>query len=132
MMGRGPMGSSGMPGGGMMSPAMMRMMLALMDTDGDGAVSLTEFQAAHERMFKAMDADKDGRLTTREMQAFFQGEGEMVQPMTRPAQQGRDRGANSGSNSPAQQEIAPPVRRDGTPLTDNPPSFTPPAGTQDP
>jgi Ca2+-binding EF-hand superfamily protein len=65
---------------------MMRMMLTLMDTDGDGAVSLSEFQAAHERMFKAMDADKDGRLTLKEMQAFFQGQGETVQPMTRPAQ----------------------------------------------
>jgi Ca2+-binding EF-hand superfamily protein len=45
----------------MMGPAMMRMMLTLMDTDGDGTVSLSEFQAAHERMFKAMDGDKDGR-----------------------------------------------------------------------
>jgi hypothetical protein len=34
-----------------------------MDADGDGTVSLQEFKAAHERLFKAMDADKDGRLT---------------------------------------------------------------------
>jgi hypothetical protein len=73
-------------GSGVMGPAMMRMMLTLMDTDGDGTVSLSEFQAAHERMFKAMDADKDGRLTLREVQAFFQGQGETMQPMTRPAQ----------------------------------------------
>ncbi|MGZ5919928.1 MAG: EF-hand domain-containing protein, partial [Hyphomicrobium sp.] len=36
-------------------------------------ISLPEFQAAHERIFKAMDANKDGRLTLEEMQAFMQG-----------------------------------------------------------
>ncbi len=60
----------------MMGPGMMRMMLILMDTDGDGAVSLSEFQAAHERMFKAIDADKDGRITVREVQGFMQGSAE--------------------------------------------------------
>jgi hypothetical protein len=59
MMGRGMRGP-GQMGAGMMGPAMMRMMLVLMDTDGDGTVSLSEFQAAHERMFKALDANKDG------------------------------------------------------------------------
>jgi EF hand len=54
------------------SPMMMRMMFVLMDTDGDGTVSLQEFQSAHERMFKAMDTNKDGRLTVEEMQAFMQ------------------------------------------------------------
>jgi Ca2+-binding EF-hand superfamily protein len=44
-----------------------------MDADGDGTISLQEFQAAHERIFKAMDANKDGRLTPEEMQAFMQG-----------------------------------------------------------
>jgi Ca2+-binding EF-hand superfamily protein len=57
----------------MMGPGMMRMMLVLMDTDGDGAVSLSEFQAAHERMFKAMDADKDGKLTIQEARQFMLG-----------------------------------------------------------
>jgi hypothetical protein len=47
---------------GMMGPAIMRMILALMDTDGDGTVSLSEFQIAHERIFKALDANKDGSL----------------------------------------------------------------------
>jgi len=37
---------------------MMRMLFALMDSDGDGTISLQEFQAAHERIFKAMDANK--------------------------------------------------------------------------
>jgi DNA-binding response OmpR family regulator len=43
---------------------------ALIDSDGDGLISLHEFQAAYERIFKAMDADKDGTLTLEEMQAF--------------------------------------------------------------
>src|ERR1700747_859944 len=77
-MGHGSMGG-GMMGGGMMSggvmgpPFMMRMMFALMDADGDGTISLQEFQAAHERIFKAMDSNKDGKLTLEEMQAFIHG-----------------------------------------------------------
>ena len=75
-MGRGMMGP-GMMGGGMMGgamgPAMMfRMIFALMD-DGDGQISLQEFQAAHERIFKAMDSNKDGQVTQEEMQAFMHG-----------------------------------------------------------
>jgi Ca2+-binding EF-hand superfamily protein len=42
MMGRGLMGG-GMMGRG----AGMRLIFALMDSDGDGTVSLQEFQAAH-------------------------------------------------------------------------------------
>jgi hypothetical protein len=77
MMGRGMMGPGGMMGRGMTGPmggpVMMRIIFSLMDGDGDGTVSLPEFQAAHERIFKAMDANKDGRLTLEEMQAFMQG-----------------------------------------------------------
>lgn len=81
MMGRGMMGGGmmgrGMTGGGMMGgamgpPMMFRMMFALMD-DGDGEISLQEFQAAHERIFKAMDSNKDGQVTQEEMQAFMHG-----------------------------------------------------------
>jgi Ca2+-binding EF-hand superfamily protein len=70
MMGRGMMG-----GGSMMGPPpiMLRIMFALIDTDSDGAVSLQEFQAAHERIFKAMDTNKDGKLTLEEMEAFMHG-----------------------------------------------------------
>jgi Ca2+-binding EF-hand superfamily protein len=42
---------------------MMRIIFSLMDSDGDGTISLQEFQAAHERIFKAIDVNKDGRLT---------------------------------------------------------------------
>jgi hypothetical protein len=35
----------------------MRLVFALMDSDGDGTVSLQEFQAAHEKIFKAMDTE---------------------------------------------------------------------------
>ena len=68
MMGRGAMG-----GGAMGSPIMMRIIFSLMDSDGDGTISLQEFQAAHERIFKAMDTNRDGKLTMEEMQAFIHG-----------------------------------------------------------
>ena len=54
-------------------PMMMRMIFSLMDADGDGKLSLQEFQAAHERIFKAMDANKDGFITLEEMQDFIRG-----------------------------------------------------------
>jgi hypothetical protein len=72
---RGPrmMGRGGTGPGNMASGMMMRMLFALLDGDGDGTVSLQEFQVAHERIFKAMDANKDGRLTLEEIQGFVQG-----------------------------------------------------------
>jgi uncharacterized membrane protein len=73
MMGGAMMGHGMMGGGAMGPPIMLRIMFALMDSDGDGTVSLQEFQVAHERIFKAMDSNKDGQLTLEEMQAFMQG-----------------------------------------------------------
>lgn len=61
----------------MMGPGgigMMRMMIVMLDTDGDGMLSLEEVQAMHARMFKAMDVSKDGRLTAEEMPRFMQGQ----------------------------------------------------------
>src|SRR5262249_34046487 len=72
MMGGGMMGG-GMMGRGMRSPMAMRIIFSLMDANGDGKLSLEEFQAAHERIFKAMDTDHDGTVTFDEMQAFIRG-----------------------------------------------------------
>ena len=68
----------GMMGGRMMGHGRghgmaMRIIFSLMDADGDGKLTLQEWQAAHERIFKAMDTDHDGTVTLEEMQAFMRG-----------------------------------------------------------
>lgn len=60
----GMMQGGGMMGGGMMNPDMMIIML---DTDGNGSLSLEEFQAMHERMFRYLDANGDGSLDASEL-----------------------------------------------------------------
>jgi EF-hand domain pair len=60
-------------GRAMMPSVMARIIFSLMDADGDGTISLQEWQAAHERIFKAMDTDHDGTVTFEEMQAFMRG-----------------------------------------------------------
>jgi hypothetical protein len=75
MMGRHTMKPGGMRGG-----FAMRIIFALMDPDGDGTISLEEFQAAHERIFKAMDADKDGTVSMEEMRDFLHGAGKATLP----------------------------------------------------
>jgi hypothetical protein len=94
----------GMPGGGMMRGRMMahrammrlpfRIIFALMDTDGDGTVSLSEFQAAHEKIFKAMDANKDGVLTMEEMLAFMHGSRGSARSQGEERSQGEDESDN--------------------------------------
>jgi hypothetical protein len=96
MMGPGMMGGAGMVGpgmgqtgpgmmGGMIGPGMMsgmgghgrmgglRVMMALMDTDGDSALTLQEAQAAQARVFAAIDGDEDGRVTPEEIVSFMHG-----------------------------------------------------------
>ncbi|MEW5424886.1 hypothetical protein [Amorphus sp. 3PC139-8] len=53
------MGPGMMMGGGMTRPTMMIIML---DTNGDGKLSLEEFQAVHTRMFNYLDKNGDGQL----------------------------------------------------------------------
>ena len=61
-------------GSGHMGPGMLTMMMVMMDTNADRALSMEEFQAVHERMFKYADADGDGKLTIEELRKFHSGE----------------------------------------------------------
>lgn len=70
----------GMTGPRMGGAHMMRMMMILLDTDGDGALSLDEIQAVHARFFKAVDADGDGKVTIEEIQAFMSPGGGRTMP----------------------------------------------------
>jgi hypothetical protein len=83
MMGHGE-DMMGHMGGGMMGHGMMchgmkgrgmgkRMIFALMDSDGDGTLSVEEFQTAHAKIFKAIDVNKDGKVTLEEMETFMSG-----------------------------------------------------------
>jgi hypothetical protein len=64
-----PAGMRGMMGG----PHMLTMLMIMVDTDGDGTLSLAEVQAVHARVFNYADGDDDGKLTLEEMQRFFRG-----------------------------------------------------------
>lgn len=78
MMGRGGMHGSGLTGAGMMGAGMMgagmaKMMVVMMDANGDGTVARDEFQAVHARLFAAMDANGDGKLSADEVASFCGG-----------------------------------------------------------
>ncbi|WP_087003627.1 EF-hand domain-containing protein [Rhizobium sullae] len=73
MMGRNMMPSGMMGGMPMMAMRghMMKIMFAVADADGDGALSFEEVTAIHKRIFDSVDANNDGKVTTEEMQAFM-------------------------------------------------------------
>ena len=50
---------------------MMKVMFAIADTSGDGALSFDEVSAIHQRIFDRVDANKDGKVTVEEAQAFM-------------------------------------------------------------
>jgi hypothetical protein len=68
-MGRGPSGMRS----GMMHGAGMRMMFAIVDADGDGALSLAEVQDFHGRIFNSIDENGDGSVEMEEIESFFHG-----------------------------------------------------------
>ena len=45
----------------------MKIMFAIADADGDGAVSFEEVTAIHKRIFDSVDANKDGKVTVEEI-----------------------------------------------------------------
>ncbi|WDZ81563.1 EF-hand domain-containing protein (plasmid) [Ensifer adhaerens] len=56
---------------GIMYGHMMKIMFAVADVDGDGALSFEEVTAIHKRIFDKADANKDGKVTPEEMQGFM-------------------------------------------------------------
>jgi len=81
MMGQGmtcPMMGAGMMGGAPgMGPRrhMMRVMFAIADTNGDGALSFEEVMAVHKRIFDLVDTNKDGKVTLVRVWPFRAGLG---------------------------------------------------------
>jgi hypothetical protein len=50
---------------------MMKIMIAVIDADGDGALSFEELSIIHKRVFDRVDANKDGKVTLEEAQSFI-------------------------------------------------------------
>jgi hypothetical protein len=77
---RGDGGPGMMWGGGMRmhSGMMPMMMMAMIDTDGNGSISYEEVEAVHRRMFNLVDEDKNGQLSAEEIQAVM-GRGSVAQ-----------------------------------------------------
>ncbi|MDF2973330.1 MAG: EF-hand protein [Microvirga sp.] len=49
---------------------MMKVVFAIADTSGDGALSFEEVTAVHKRIFDRVDLNKDGKVTVDELQTF--------------------------------------------------------------
>jgi len=50
---------------------MIKVIFAIADSDGDGALSFEEITTIHKRIFDKVDANKDGKVTAEEVQAFM-------------------------------------------------------------
>jgi hypothetical protein len=72
----GPMHMMGEPDAMMsgMHQAMFRLLGILIDVDGDGSLSMSEWAAVQERIFRAVDGDDDDRVTLEEAMAFWHGD----------------------------------------------------------
>lgn len=68
------MGPGMMMGHSRMGPRMLTIMMAIVDANGDRALSLEEVQTVHARIFKYADADNDGKLTEAELRRFLHGD----------------------------------------------------------
>ena len=80
MMGQGPRAQPSQPGmmGQGMHPRMMGMpghmmkiMFAVADVNGDGALSFEEVTTIHKRIFDRVDVNRDGKVTPEEAQSFM-------------------------------------------------------------
>jgi Ca2+-binding EF-hand superfamily protein len=49
----------------------MKVMFAIADADGDGALSFEEVTVIYKRIFDSVDADNDGKVTVDEVQTFM-------------------------------------------------------------
>ena len=66
------------PPSGMMAPGMMggpghmmKIMFAIADVNGDGALSFEEVTTIHKRIFDRVDVNRDGKVTPEEVQSFM-------------------------------------------------------------
>jgi hypothetical protein len=71
-MGQGTMGRGMMPHGKMrMHGPRMKILFAIADANGDGALSFEEITTIHKRIFDKIDVNKDGKVTPEEIEAYF-------------------------------------------------------------
>ena len=63
MMGQDMMGRPGLR---------MKIMFAIVDANGDGALSFEEVATIHKRIFDRVDVNKDGKVTPEEIRSFLQ------------------------------------------------------------
>lgn len=56
---------------GTMRGQMMKIVFAIADADGDGALSFEEVTTIHKRIFDNVDADKNTKITPEEMRTFM-------------------------------------------------------------